>query len=310
MSRPESIITSAAAGDDEVRDANNPASHAASIAPATRDYQPRKWRDGRAQVESDSLAVEEPLEIRLGGKRFTLTMRTPGHDSELVAGFLFAEGFIASREELGEVRRVRARAGAPDPNALDVILNVPASGLRERMRRNFVMSSSCGVCGKTSIDSIRGRVGDIRSDLAVTPGALLELAPMMRRAQAVFAATGGLHAAAFFDAPATATAGPLERLELTVLREDVGRHNAADKVVGHALMRAAIPLARSLMMVSGRTSFEIVQKAAAAGIPILAAVSAPSSLAVDLASELGVTLVGFLRDGGFNIYSHPERIAG
>ena len=317
MNSPPSIVTDDGADETEVRATADPADRNANIEAAARNYEARKWRGGRARVEDDCLAVEEPLEIRLGGRRFTLTMRTPGHDTELAAGFLFAEGFIATREELGEVRRVRARAGAPDPNAIDVILNVPAEGLRHRMRRNFVISSSCGVCGKTSIDAIRGRVAPIRSDLAVTPGALLELTPMMRRAQEVFAATGGLHAAALFDAPAgpgkkrrTALAvSPLSHLDLTILREDVGRHNAADKVVGHALMRAAIPLARSLMMVSGRTSFEIVQKAAAAGIPILAAVSAPSSLAVDLARELGITLVGFLRDGGFNIYSHPERVA-
>lgn len=263
-----------------------------------------KWRAGALREEADQLAVEEPLEIRLGGRRFTLTMRTPGHDEELAAGFLMAEGFINARDELGEIRRLRDRKGAPDPNAIDVVLNVPAAGLRERLKRNFTVSSSCGVCGKTSIEALERRIAPIVSAAAITPAALLRLPAMMRQAQAAFAATGGLHAAALFaldhaDAP-----------RLIELREDVGRHNAVDKVVGCALARDLIPLARHVLMVSGRLSFEIVQKAAAAGVPILCAVSAPSSLAVELAGDVGMSLVGFLREPNFNIYAHPERIVG
>jgi FdhD protein len=295
--------------------AERSASSSASIA----RHPARRFRDGRFVLEDERLAVEEPLEIRLGGRRFTLTMRTPGHDEELVAGFLLAEGFIETPADLGEIRRLRGSKGEPDPNAVDVILNVPAANLRERLKRNFTISSSCGVCGKTSIEATQRRIVPITSGMTVASGAILELAPMMRRAQEVFAATGGLHAAALFvsssvsarvkgvrksGCAATLVAG----LELKALREDVGRHNAVDKVVGYAFTNGMLPLGGALMAVSGRLSFEIVQKAAAAGVPILAAVSAPSSLAVELAEEMGITLVGFLRDSTFNLYCHPDRI--
>jgi FdhD protein len=264
-----------------------------------REHRAISWRGGKSSERTEKLAVEEPLEIRLAGRRFTLTMRTPGHDEELAAGFLFAEGFINDVSELGEVRRVRGRKGAPEPNAIDVILNVPADGLRARLKRNFVMSSSCGVCGKTSIDSIRRRVTPPADSARVAPATLLALSEKLRAGQRVFAATGGLHGAAIFTLDGT----------MLAIREDVGRHNAVDKVIGYALTNAMVPLAQHIMMVSGRLSFEIVQKAAAAGVPILAAVSAPSSLAVELADEIGTTLVGFLRDGSFNIYTRPDRIA-
>jgi FdhD protein len=290
----------------------------AAAGESIRRHPARKFRNGIFDIEDDRLAVEEPLEIRLGGRRFTLTMRTPGNDEELVAGFLLAEGFIESRADLGEIRRLRGSKGEPDLNAVDVILNVPAANLRERLKRNFTISSSCGVCGKTSIEAIQRRIAPIVSRLTVAPGAILELSPMMRRAQEVFAATGGLHAAALFVAavPARSNGGrrngrnspPITSVELKALREDVGRHNAVDKVVGYALMNGMLPLGGTLMAVSGRLSFEIVQKAAAAGVPILAAVSAPSSLAVELAEEVGITLVGFLRNGTFNLYCHPDRI--
>ena len=302
-------------------DANRIAENAerAAASESIRHHPARKFRDGRFDIEEDRLAVEEPLEIRLGGRRFTLTMRTPGNDEELVAGFLLAEGFIESRADLGEIRRLRGPKGAPDPNAVDVILNVPAANLRERLKRNFTISSSCGVCGKTSIEATQRRIAPITSRMTVAAGAILELAPMMRRAQEVFAATGGLHAAALF-VPSGASmrsngqrrngraATSVTSVELKALREDVGRHNAVDKVVGYALMNGMLPLGAALMAVSGRLSFEIVQKAAAAGVPILAAVSAPSSLAVELAEEVGITLVGFLRNGTFNLYCHPDRI--
>jgi FdhD protein len=269
---------------------------------SVKQHRAFKWRGGAMCEEADRLAVEEPLEIRLAGRRFTLTMRTPGHDEELAAGFLMAEGFVNARGELGEIRRLRDSKGAPDPNAIDVILNVPAAGLRERLQRNFVVSSSCGICGKTSIEALERRIAPITSTAAIATPALLRLPAMMREAQQIFAATGGLHAAALFALDSA------NEPALIVLREDVGRHNAVDKVVGYALARDLIPLARHALMVSGRLSFEIVQKAATAGVPILSAVSAPSSLAVELADDLGMTLVGFLREPIFNVYAHPERI--
>ena len=276
--------------DDEATDA---------VRDEVREHRALRWQSGNRSERAEQLAVEEPLEIRLAGRRFTLTMRTPGNDEELAAGFLFAEGFINDASELGEIRRVRGRKGAPEPNAIDVVLNVPADGLRARLKRNFVMSSSCGVCGKTSIDSIRRRVVPPTDSARVAPAILLALSEKLRAGQRVFAATGGLHGAAIFSLDGT----------MLAIREDVGRHNAVDKVIGYALTNAMVPLAQHIMMVSGRLSFEIVQKAAAAGVPILAAVSAPSSLAVELAEEVGTTLVGFLRDGSFNIYTRPDRIA-
>ena len=263
-----------------------------------------RWRADRDSFEPvpEALAVEEPLEIRLGGRRFTLTMRTPGHDRELAAGFLLAEGFINSRDELGEVRAVTGRKGEPEPNAIDVILRVPADGLRERLKRNFTISSSCGVCGKTSIESIQRRIAPLGEGIRISAQAILQLPRLMRESQQVFSTTGGLHAAAIFRQAQGGEA------ELVVLREDVGRHNAVDKAIGYALINGWIPLSTYVMAVSGRLSFEIVQKAAAAGIPILAAVSAPSSLAVELADEIGMTLAGFVRDAGFNLYTHPQRV--
>jgi FdhD protein len=274
--------------------------------PAVRQVKAWKWRGGEARSADDALAVEEPLEIRLGGRRFTLTMRTPGHDEELAAGFLLAEGFVETAQEIGEIRRVRDARGHPEANAIDIILKVPAAGLRERLKRNFTVSSSCGVCGKTSIEAIQRRVARLGDGPMVTARTLMRMPALMREEQAVFNSTGGLHAAALF---AIDEAKPDEP-ELMVLREDVGRHNAVDKVIGHALRRGLVPLGRSALMVSGRLSFEIVQKAAAAGIPILCAVSAPSSLAVELAEETGMTVVGFLREPGFNVYTRPERIQG
>ena len=259
-----------------------------------------RWSTGEGATATDSLAVEEPLEIRLGGRRFTLTMRTPGHDDELAAGFLFAEGFIDSIAELGEIRRVRDAKGAFEPNSIDILLNVPADDLRERLQRNFAIASSCGICGRTSIESLTRRIAAVDAPLRITSDTILAMARQMRAAQQVFATTGGLHAAGLFDASGN----------LVVLREDIGRHNAVDKVVGYALRNFSAPLSVNMMLVSGRVSFDIVQKAAAAGIPILAAISAPSSLAVELAEETGVTLIGFLRESSFNVYSHPSRVTG
>ncbi|MGH8013709.1 MAG: formate dehydrogenase accessory sulfurtransferase FdhD [Candidatus Binataceae bacterium] len=277
-----------------------------------QDHLALRWRDGDLRREPDHLAVEEPLEIRLGGRRFTLTMRTPGHDNELAAGFLLAEGFVNTAGDLGEIRQVRGAKGIPEANALDIILNVPAQGLRERLRRNFTISSSCGVCGKASIEALQRRLEPLLPGPRLSAAALLAMPPAMRAAQKVFSTTGGLHAAALFiHKPRSATAlgaQPIADLKLEVSREDVGRHNAVDKVVGYALVHDLVPARNCALMVSGRLSFEIVQKAAAAGIPILCAVSAPSSLAVDLAEEVGMTLVGFLRETNFNIYAGAQRI--
>src|ERR1700733_10963806 len=250
-----------------------------------REHDALRWHRGKTTERSEALVVEEPLEIRLGGRRFTLTMRTPGHDEELAAGFLFAEGFFNDASELGEIRRVRGRKGAPEPNAIDIVLNVPAEGLRARLKRNFVMSSSCGVCGKTSIDSILRRVAPPSDSARVAPAVLLTLSEKLRAGQYVFAATGGLHGAAIFSLDGT----------MLVIREDVGRHNAVDKAIGYALTNAMVPLKHHMMMVSGRLSFEIVQKAAAAGVPILAAVSAPAALAGGRAERDGRRAHAFLR---------------
>jgi FdhD protein len=277
-----------------------PASRTTSEPSKIAHHAAAKFRDGAFASIDDALAIEEPLEIRLAGRRFTLTMRTPGNDEELAAGFLLAEGFIANAAELGEIRRVRDTKGKDEPNAIDVILNVKAEGLRERLKRNFTISSSCGICGKTSIDSITQRIQPIASRAKMTSAAILALGAKLRASQEVFAATGGLHACGLFDLEGN----------LLAAREDIGRHNAVDKIAGWALANDMLPLAKSLMLVSGRLSFEIVQKAAAAGVPILVAVSAPSSLAVELAEEAGITLVGFLRDGSFNVYTHRERITG
>jgi FdhD protein len=259
-----------------------------------------RWRSGDAAEATDSVAVEEPLEIRLGGRRFTLTMRTPGHDEELVAGFLFAEGFVESGAEIAEIRRVRTKDGTAEPNIVDIILNVNADSLRERLSRNFAQTSSCGMCGKTTIEAITRRITPIAERMTVAPNAIVAMESALRTAQGAFAQTGGLHAAALFTPNA----------ELIAAREDVGRHNAVDKLVGHALAKSMIPARGLVMLVSGRISFEIAQKAAASGTPVLAALSAPSSLAIELADECGLTLVGFIRGESFNVYTHADRIGG
>jgi FdhD protein len=250
----------------------------------------------------DTVAAEEPLEIRLAGTPLAVTMRTPGDDFDLVHGFLATEGVISGAEDIAGLRYCDSvdPDGRNTYNVVDVDLApgvpVPDTGLE----RNFYTSSSCGVCGKASIDAIRTKTRfDVAADEVRLPlAALLALPDRLRAAQQVFDKTGGLHAAALFG-----TDG-----ELTVLREDVGRHNAVDKVIGERLRNSRLPLSGGVLMVSGRASFELTQKAAMAGIPVLAAVSAPSSLAVELAREVGITLVGFLRGDGCNVYARPERI--
>jgi FdhD protein len=263
---------------------------------------------GGAAPRADLLAAEEPLGIRIGGQALTLTMRTPGDDLDLVAGFLVSEGIVASAADIAELRICsgeRCGHGHQDDhedlgNVADVTL-APGIVLRPEQRRNFLTSSACGVCGKTSIAelSVSGNYDLSRDAARVTPEVLAGLPDALRAAQRVFDRTGGLHAAGLFTADG----------DLLAVREDVGRHNAVDKIVGWALRAGRLPLAGCVLLVSGRASFELVQKAVLAGIPVLAAVSAPSSLAADLAEQTGLTLVGFLRGGSMNVYSGPGRVA-
>jgi FdhD protein len=254
-----------------------------------------EWVDGAARPVSDSLAAEEPLEIRIAGKPLTVTMRTPGHDEELTAGFLWTEGLIEAADEIAAIQSV------PQTSGRDNVINVELTGEgveTESLQRNFFTASSCGICGKASIEAIRVRgLARPNSAFTMSPDLLCELPNRLREHQRVFGQTGGLHAAALFDGQG----------ELLILREDIGRHNAVDKVIGWALKRGLLPLSNCVMMVSGRGGFEIIQKTLTAGVPILASVSAPSSLAVQLARELGLTLIGFLRERRFVIYAHPQR---
>jgi len=266
------------------------------IQPALELTQVTEWSDGTVRRIEDHLAAEEPLEIRIEGQPLTVTMRTPGHDEELAAGFVLTEGIIESASQLSEIRRI-----TPEGAARDNIVSVEfgdRSFQPEILQRNFFAASSCGICGKASIQAIRVRgLTPPNATFRIDPELLCKFPARLRDQQKVFGRTGGLHAAALFD-----DAG-----SLLVLREDIGRHNAVDKVIGWALMKGLLPLSNCAMMVSGRGGFEIVQKALAAGIPILASVSAPSSLAVKLAREMGLTLIGFLRDRRFVVYSNPER---
>lgn len=258
-----------------------------------------EWDDGTVRRKEDYLAAEEPLEIRVDAEPLSVTMRTPGHDRELAAGFLLTEGIVQRREQIISIDE---NAGDRDANRANVVLAklTPESASdTEKLRRNFFAASSCGICGKASIDSIRARTLEPPSpNFRLDPDVLVRLPEALRESQAVFGRTGGLHAAGLFDADG----------KLLVLREDIGRHNAVDKAIGWALLEDRIPLADAVMLVSGRGGFEIVQKAIAAGIPIVASVSAPSSLAVRLARELRLTLIGFLRGRRFVIYAGEERI--
>jgi FdhD protein len=257
--------------------------------------------DGARTERSDTLATEEPLEIRAQGPgqdatRVAVTMRTPGGDFELASGFLFTEGLVAA----GDVQRVAYCDDLEDEeqryNVVTVSLASPFDATR--LSRNFFATSSCGVCGKASLDDISVRCDVVPTGFTVPAEVLVGLPERLREAQRVFDRTGGLHAAGLF----TGAGEPIS------VREDVGRHNAVDKIVGEQLLAGAVPLTDRLLQVSGRASFEIVQKAAVAGIPVVSAVSAPSSLAVEAGERLGVTVVGFVRDGRCNVYSHPDRI--
>lgn len=252
----------------------------------------------------DALAVEEPLELRVGGRSLAVTMRTPGADFDLAAGFLVSEGVITGPDQLARMTYCTG-ADVDDRNrynVLDITLGRGVAPPDASVARAFFTTSSCGLCGKASIDAVRTRSAfSVREDrLRITPSWLASLPGRLRSAQEMFEKTGGLHAAALFDG---------ERDELLVLREDVGRHNAVDKVIGWALRQARLPLGGAVLMVSGRASFELTQKALMAGVPVLAAVSAPSSLAVDLAEESGMTLIGFLRDPSMVVYTGHERVS-
>ncbi|MFD3506933.1 formate dehydrogenase accessory sulfurtransferase FdhD [Nocardia sp. NPDC058666] len=260
-------------------------------------------RDGQYSERPDTLVAEEPLEIRVGGTPLTITMRTPGADFDLAAGFLVSEGVVRSPDDIATIRYC---AGATDDgsntyNIVDVVLAPGVAPPDASLERNFYTTSSCGLCGKASLDAVRTHTTWSVADdpMQSTAGVLSTLPEQLRGAQRVFDTTGGLHAAGLFTGYG----------ELLCLREDVGRHNAVDKVIGYALQSGMLPLRGTILMVSGRASFELVQKALMAGIPMLAAVSAPSSLAVDLAHDNGLTLVGFLRGSSMNVYTGAMRLA-
>jgi FdhD protein len=253
-------------------------------------------REGGRAGDVDRLATEEPLEIRLHDQPFAVIMRTPGADIELAAGFLFSERVLHGADDLATIEHCRDA-----DNIMNVMLAGDAVGrMHDALaeRRNVVANSSCGLCGRLTIDSLRTGIAAIDAEPRVPSGVLAGLPDSLRRSQPLFDTTGGLHAAGLFD-----TDG-----RLVTSAEDVGRHNAVDKIIGRLLMREALPLSSMTLFVSGRTSFEIVQKAWLGGIPVVGSVSAPSSLAVDLARDAGITLAGFVRDGRFNIYAHPHRI--
>jgi FdhD protein len=272
---------------------------------------PEAGHDGPGRVtaaaRADLLAAEEPLGIRVDGTALTMTMRTPGDDVELAAGFLVGEAIVRGRDDIAGLKVCDGTScghlGHTDDeigNIVDVAL-APGAAVSAGARRNFMTTSACGVCGKTSIDDIRVLPqAPLSADGTVfAPAVLASLPDRLGAAQRVFSATGGLHAAGLFSAGG----------EMLAVREDVGRHNAVDKIVGWALLQDKLPLAGCALLVSGRASFELVQKAVLAGIPLLAAVSAPSSLAADLAEESGLTLVGFLRGQSMNVYTGADRVA-
>jgi len=256
----------------------------------------------------DRAAVEEPLEIRLHGQPFAVTMRTPGADLELAAGFLLAEGILASPADLGAIERCRdatpeGKDGSTNgaPNVVNAILSAEAAWRVEHAlagKRQVAVTSACGICGRRTIESLKIDARPVATGQQIDASVVGKLPQKLRVAQPVFDETGGLHAAGLFTLDG----------DLITAAEDVGRHNAVDKVIGHMVLQDEIPLSQLALFVSGRTSFEIVQKAVVAGIPVVGAVSAPSSLAIELAQEMGITLIGFVRDGDFNVYAHEYRV--
>jgi FdhD protein len=269
---------------------------------AFRTFDITRVRGASRAADVDRAATEEPLEIRLHGRPFAVMMRTPGEDRELAAGFLLSERVLLSSDDLGAIEHCTEHGPAAHPeNIINVTLANGSAGALDRLladRRLVMGNSSCGLCGRLTIESLRSDVAPIACAWTIARATLARLPGRLREAQRVFDETGGLHAAGLFTRDG----------ELVASAEDVGRHNAVDKVIGRMLMEERLPLSAHLLCVSGRTSFEIVQKALVAGIPLVASVSAPSSLAIDLAHASGVTLVGFVRGDGFNVYAHPARV--
>jgi FdhD protein len=256
-----------------------------------------RWNDGEVRPEIDELVLEEPLEIRVDGRPISVTMRTPGHDIELAGGFLLAEGVVRRRDD---ILRIRSCPRVNSGNSVEVVLHPDVPLDFEKLTRHVFAASSCGLCGKATIDAIRAQLDplEVAGLPHVSAEVIAAMPDAMRRTQKTFERTGGLHAAALFD----------EAGRLLVVHEDVGRHNAVDKVLGHALLNDLLPLDRHVLVVSGRLSFEIMQKSLAGRIPIVAAVSAPSSLAVEFARANGQTLIGFLRGKRMNVYSCHVRV--
>jgi FdhD protein len=259
------------------------------------------WRRGSRSAVRDYVAVEEPLEVRVNGASFAVIMRTPGADRDLAAGFLLAEDVIRSAGEIGAIEYCEDTTPEGRGNTLNVTVTGAAServNLRLDARRQVTMTSACGLCGRLTIESLRSRVSAVGGRWQVAAEVISSLPERLRPSQLLFASTGGIHAAGLFDRSG----------QLLLAAEDVGRHNAVDKIIGRTLLEGRHPLDESILLVSGRTSFELVQKALVAGIPLIAAVSAPSSLAISLASDAGITLCGFVRGEQFNIYTHPSRL--
>jgi FdhD protein len=259
------------------------------------------WQNAEQAQREESLTVEEPCEIRLGGRSLAMIMRTPGHDHELALGFLLSEGLIQGADDVQAVQDVSDDEGMPLVNVVAITLREPLMQevMATAFQRHFTVSTSCGLCGKDNIADVMCNAQPLSSsDLRVPASCLYALPARLRAAQSVFTHTGGLHAAGLFT----------QEGELSLLREDIGRHNAVDKLLGSGLLKRELPYSHALLLLSGRTSFEIVQKAFRARIPCIAAISAPSSLAVELANQSGITLVGFLRERTMNVYTHPERI--
>lgn len=251
----------------------------------------------KRSTEQDVVAEESPLEIRIEGKPIAVIMRTPGHDEELAAGFLLSEGVIARREDIFELSTCPSQADGG--TAIDILLARPDAVDFAKLTRHVFSASSCGICGKAATDAVLQNFPPLKADeVRVSPQIIFSLSDKLRAAQATFASTGGLHASGLFDLEGN----------LLWLREDVGRHNAVDKVLGAAFLENRLPLASHILMLSGRVSFELMQKALAARIPLVAAIGAPSSLAVSFAESSGQTVCGFVRDGRMNVYAHPGRI--
>ena len=261
-----------------------------------------RWANGGLDNETeDWVAREEPLEIRVKGESIVVTMRTPGHDEELAIGFLLAEGVITNSSDVLEIAYCQQGEASLHKNILNVFLSPEVEINLDRLKRNVYASSSCGLCGKASIESLQNIFEPLNKiETVISVDKILTLAQRLRAKQSTFDKTGGLHAAGIFD----------RNGELLILREDIGRHNAVDKILGHLFLKNRMPLEDCVLMVSGRASFEIIQKSLAGRVGIICAVSAPSSLAVDMAKESGQTLIGFLRERKFNVYSHKERISG